>query len=111
MKESTNVVWGWKMDEREEKVIEKVFDDAMERAWEEAKLRDLMTLYHMWESGEFGQFKNFDELFKRFCAYDDRVRHLDEKSYFNMERLVVETICSSEEGINFGICHEEVSEE
>lgn len=95
------------MDEREEKVIEKVFDDAMERAWEEAKLRDLVTLYHMWECGEFGQFKSFEDLFKKFCNYDNKVRGLDEKTYFNLERIVVETICSSEEGINFGVCQKE----
>ena len=89
---------------REEKEIAKVFDDAMERAWEEAKLRDLMTLYHMWKKGEFTQFKSFHDLFEKFYRYDDDIRNMDEKEYFSIEHIVVDTICQSSTELAQGLC-------
>jgi hypothetical protein len=94
------------MGKDEDKVIEKVFDDAMERAWEEAKLRDLMTLYYMWQNSEFGQFKTFHDLFEKFYKYDDTVRNLDEKEYFNIEHFVVDTICNASDDFAKGLCAE-----
>jgi hypothetical protein len=88
----------------EEKEIAKVFDDAMERAWEEAKLRDLMTLYHMWKKGEFTQFKSFHDLFEKFYRYDDDIRNMDEKDYFSIEHVVVDTICQSSTELAQGLC-------
>ncbi len=89
---------------RDEQEIAKVFDDAMERAWEEAKLRDLMTLYHMWKKGEFSQFKSFHDLFEKFYHYDDDVRNMDEKEYFSIEHVVVDTICQSSSELAQGLC-------
>ncbi len=94
------------MGKNEEKAIERVFDDAMERAWEEAKLRDLMTLYYMWQNREFDQFKTFKELFEKFYKYDDKVRNLDERQYFNIEHLVVDTICNASDDFAKGLCGE-----
>jgi len=90
----------------EEQEIAKVFDDAMERAWEEAKLRDLVTLYHMWKKGEFTQFKSFHDLFEKFYRYDDDVRNMDEKEYFSIEHVVVDTICQSSTELAQGLCTE-----
>lgn len=89
---------------KEEKEIAKVFDDAMERAWEEAKLRDLMTLYHMWNKGEFSQFKSFHDLFEKFYRYDDDIRNMDEKELFSIEHIVVDTICQSSTELAQGLC-------
>jgi hypothetical protein len=94
------------MSDRDEKIIEKVFDDAMERAWEEAKLRDIMTLYHMWQSGELSQYKEFHDLFEKFFHYDDEVRNMDEKEYFTIEHIVVDTICKSSTDLAHGLCAE-----
>ena len=88
----------------DEKEVAKVFDDAMERAWEEAKLRDLMTLYHMWKKGEFSQFKSFHDLFEKFYRYDDDIRNMDEKEYFSIEHVVVDTICQSSTELALGLC-------
>jgi hypothetical protein len=90
----------------EEKEIARVFDDAMERAWEEAKLRDLMTLYHMWKKGEFSQYKSFYDLFEKFYLYDDAIRNMDEKEYFSIEHIVVDTICKSSSDLARGLCTE-----
>jgi hypothetical protein len=89
---------------KDEKEIAQVFDDAMERAWEEAKLRDLMTLYLMWNKGEFSQFKSFHELFEKFYRYDDNIRNMDEKEYFSIEHVVVDTICQSSTELAQGLC-------
>jgi hypothetical protein len=89
---------------RDEKEIAQVFDDAMERAWEEAKLRDLMTLYQMWKKGEFSQYKSFHELFEKFYRYDDDIRNMDEKEYFSIEHVVVDTICQSSTELAQGLC-------
>jgi hypothetical protein len=89
---------------KDEKEIAKVFDDAMERAWEEAKLRDLMTLYQMWKEGEFSQFKSFHDLFEKFYRYDDAIRNMDEKEYFSIEHVVVDTICQSSSELAQGLC-------
>jgi hypothetical protein len=83
------------MDETQDQKIEKIINDAIERAWEEAKLRDLMTLYSMWKNGELKQFKSFDDLFYKFYHYDDSVREMGEKEYFTIEGIVVDTICKS----------------
>lgn len=88
----------------EERDIARVFDDAMERAWEEAKLRDLMTLYHMWKKGEFSQHKSFHDLFEKFYRYDDDIRNMDEKEYFSIEHIVVDTICKSSSDLAHGLC-------
>ena len=90
--------------QKDEKEIAKVFDDAMERAWEEAKLRDLMTLYHMWKKGEFTQFKSFHDLFEKFYRYDDDIRNMEEKEYFSIEHVVVDTICQSSSELAKGLC-------
>jgi len=90
----------------EDKNIAQVFDDAMERAWEEAKLRDLMTLYHMWKNGEFSKYKTFHDLFEKFYHYDDAVRNMDEKEYFSIEHIVVDTICKSSSDLALGLCAE-----
>jgi hypothetical protein len=87
-----------------DKEIARVFDDAMERAWEEAKLRDLMTLYHMWKSGEFSQYQTFHELFEKFYRYDDMVRNMEQKEYFSIEHIVVDTICNSSSELARGLC-------
>ena len=89
---------------KDENEIAKVFDDAMERAWEEAKLRDLMTLYQMWKEGEFSQFKSFHDLFEKFYRYDDDIRNMDEKEYFSIEHVVVDTICKSSSDLAQGLC-------
>ena len=90
--------------QKDEKEIAKVFDDAMERAWEEAKLRDLMTLYHMWKKGEFTQFKSFHDLFEKFYRYDDDIRNMDEREYFSIEHVVIDTICQSSSELAQGLC-------
>jgi hypothetical protein len=76
----------------------------MERAWEEAKLRDLMTLYHMWSEGEFPQYKTFDDLFDKFFRYDDAVRNMEEKEFFSIEHVVVDAICKSSSDLASGLC-------
>ena len=91
------------MDDKDREVS-RLFDDAMERAWEEAKLRDLMTLYYMWNSGEFSKFKPFHDLFDRFFRYDDRLRNMDEKEFFSIEHIVVDTICKTSSELARGLC-------
>ena len=90
--------------DREEKEVARIFDDAMERAWEEAKLRDLMTLYHMWNNGELTQYKTFQDLFDKFFRYDDALRNMDEKEYFAIEHIVVDTICKTSSDLARGLC-------
>lgn len=97
------------MDEKDSEVT-RLFDDAMERAWEEAKLRDLMTLYYMWNSGEFSQFKTFPEFFDKFFRYDDRLRNMDEKEFFAIEHIVVDTICKTSSALARGLCVEDNEE-
>jgi hypothetical protein len=88
----------------DEKEVARLFDDAMERAWEEAKLRDLMTLYHMWREKEFPQFKTFDDLFDKFFRHDDVVRNMKEKEFFSIEHVVVDVICKSSSDLARGLC-------
>jgi len=87
-----------------DKRIERIITDAIENAWEEAKLRDLMTLYLMWKEGFFPQFSNFDEFFLTFYRIDDKIREMDEKEYITIESKVVEIICNSSDGIPPGLC-------
>ncbi len=95
------------MQNRDEKVIERLFDDTMERVWEEAKLRDLMTLCHMWNNGQLPQYQSFKDVLGVFCTYDDQVRGMGEQECFSLEKQVVETICNSPEGKYFGACDED----
>ena len=88
----------------EDREVTRLFDDAMERAWEEAKLRDLMTLYYMWDKGEFSQYKTFRELFDKFFRYDDHVRNMDEKEFFSIEHIVVDIICETSSELARGLC-------
>jgi hypothetical protein len=90
----------------DEKVVERVFDDTMERVWEEAKLRDLMVLCYMWNSGALPQYRSFAELLGSFCRYDNQVRRMGEQDFFALEKQVVETICNSPQGSYFGACED-----
>lgn len=92
------------MQEKDEDVVERLFDDTMERIWEEAKLRDLMALCHMWNEGKLPQYTSFNELLGHFCIYDDQVRQMREQDYFILEKQVVEAICDTPEGKFFGAC-------
>lgn len=95
------------MQDKDEKVIERVFDDALERVWEEARLRDLMTLCYMWKNGEMGQYDSFYNLLTCFNQFDSMVRNMKEKEYFALEKDVVETICNSSDGQLSGTWTEE----
>jgi len=92
------------MAEKEVERIEKIINEAVESAWEEAKLRDLINLYLMWKKGELQQFKDFDALLERFFNYDDRVREMSEKDYCMLEGAVVEAICNCPQGIHTSLC-------
>jgi hypothetical protein len=92
------------MAEKEVERIEKIINEAVESAWEEAKLRDLINLYLMWKKGELQQFKDFDALLERFFNYDDRVREMNEKDYCMLEGAVVEAICNCPQGIHTSLC-------
>ena len=94
------------MEEREEKVIERVFDDALEKVWEEARIRDLMTLLHMWQNGALGIFTSFDDFYRKFDGYDETVRNMEKMKYFSLEHAVVKTICDSSEAESFKSCDE-----
>jgi len=94
-----------------DKQIERIITDAIENAWEEAKLRDLMTLYLMWKEGIFSQFNNFDDFFLTFYRFDDQIREMDEKEYIALESKVVETICNSSDGIPPGLCSRKKSKD
>jgi hypothetical protein len=87
-----------RMSNKDEKVIERIFDDAIERAWEEAKLRDLVTLFYMWKEGTLKQFDSFDLFLETFYQHDEVVRGMDERQYFSFEKDVVEIICNSPDG-------------
>jgi hypothetical protein len=96
--------WERFMSNMYDKVIERIFDDAIERAWEEAKLRDLVTLYYMWSKGNMKQFDTFEFFLENFYKNDEVVREMEDKSYFMLEKEVVETICNSPEGKLFSPC-------
>jgi hypothetical protein len=98
------------MEDRNEKIVERVFDDAVERTWEEAKLRDLVALFYMWKKGDIRKYESFEELLAQFCIHDDNVRGLDDKEYFELEKYVVECICSTPAGRLFGACEDEDDE-
>ncbi len=94
------------MQKNEDKIIKDVFDDAMERAWEEAKLRDFVTLYHMWKRGEIRPYNTFEELLNNFNAHNEKLIEMDDKEYFSLENLVIEVICSSENSMPFSPCED-----
>ena len=90
--------------EKEEKRIERIIHETIENTWEEAKLRDFMNLYIMWEKGDLPQFKTFGEFLDKFFNYDDQVRELNEKEYCKLEGAVVDCICNSPKGIHSSLC-------
>jgi hypothetical protein len=92
------------MVEKEVERIEKIINEAVESAWEEAKLRDLMNLYLMWQRGEFQNYSSFGELLDRFFEYDDKVRAMEEKDYCILEGAVVDAICNCPKGIHSSLC-------
>jgi hypothetical protein len=92
------------MVEKEVERIEKIINEAVESAWEEAKLRDLMNLYLMWQKGEFKIYEKFSDLLDRFFDYDDKVRGMKEKDYCMLEGAVVDAICNCPKGIHSSLC-------
>ncbi len=94
------------MKKDEDEIIKEVFDDAMERAWEEAKLRDFVTLYHMWEKGAIRPYTTFEELLNNFNQHHEKLRDMEDKEYFSLENLVVEAICCSANAMPFSACED-----
>jgi len=91
--------------------IERIFEEAIENAWEEAKLQDLITLYSMWKSGKIPSYSTFEELFDCFIKFDKKIREMDEKKYLEIENLIVEMICSSPDDIPSNLCERKKSRE
>jgi hypothetical protein len=94
------------MKQDKDKFIKEVFDDAMERAWEEAKLCDFVTLYHMWERGAIKPYETFDELLNSFNVHHQKIREMDDKEYYSLEHLVVDAICKEENSLPFNPCED-----
>ena len=94
------------MKDEKEKIIKDVFDDAMERAWEEAKLCDFVTLYHMWEKGEIKPYETFEELLDSFNHHHQKIQKMDDKEYYSLEHLVVDAICKSKNALPFSPCED-----
>lgn len=94
------------MKDDKEKIIKDVFDDAMERAWEEAKLRDFVTLYYMWKKGEIKAYETFEELLDCFNLHHQKTQEMDDKEYYSLEHVVVDAICKSENALPFSPCED-----
>ena len=84
--------------------IERIFEEAIENAWEEAKLQDLITLYSMWKDGKLPSYSTFEELFHCFIDFDKKIRKMEEKKYLEIENLIVEMICSMPDDIPENLC-------
>lgn len=89
--------------------IERIFEEAIENAWEEAKLQDLITLYSMWKNGKLPSFSTFEELFDCFVSFDKKINEMDEKKYLEIENIIVEMICSLPDDIPKNLCERKKS--